>query len=464
MSRLTAIILAAGKGTRMKSSRSKVLHEVCGRPMLSYVVDAARSAGAEDIVLVINPEMIAVKDLFQDTVQYVFQEQQLGTGHAVQMAEGLIGNQPGEVLVLCGDTPLLTGDLLTDMIGLHHQTQAAATVLTAKLDDPTGYGRIIRSATGSVERIVEERDATLAERAILEINTGSYCFDAPSLFAALAKIGCDNAQGEYYLTDVIPILQAAGQPVQAHLAPEPMLTQGINNRLQLVSAEAFLRTQIRERHMLAGVTILDPASTFIDSEVTIGCDTVIYPFTILEGKTSIGENCIIGPSAQIKDSIIQAEACVRHAVLSEAQVGPKADVGPFTHLRPGTVLAEESRAGTFVEIKKSYIGPDSKVPHLSYVGDAKLGHRVNIGAGTITCNYDGVKKHLTVIEDDVFIGSNTNLVAPLTIGHGAYTGAGSTISRDVPADALGLERAEQKNIEGWAERRRQKALLRKKEE
>ncbi len=461
MSRLTAIILAAGKGTRMKSARPKVLHEVCGRPMLSYVVEAARAAGAEDIVLVINPEMTAVKDLFNDTVSYAYQEEQLGTGHAVRIAEGLVSQAAEEVLVLCGDTPLLAGNLLLDLIGVHRGSQAAATVLTAKLDDPTGYGRIIRSAAGTVERIIEEKDANPAEKAIVEVNTGSYCFDKKALFSALAQVGCNNAQGEYYLTDVLPIMQDKGQRVQAYLAPEPMLTQGINNRVQLAAAEAFLRAQIRERHMLAGVTIIDPASTFIDASVTIEPDTVNYPFSILDGNTIIEKNCIIGPSAQIKDSTIGAGAQVCYAVLQEAQVGPGADVGPFTYLRPGTVLAEKSKAGTFVEIKKSYIGPESKVPHLSYVGDATLGRHVNIGAGTITCNYDGVNKHPTVIEDGVFIGSNTNLVAPVTIGRGAYTGAGSTITKDVPTDALGLERAEQKNIEGWAERRRQKALLRK---
>lgn len=464
MSRLKAIILAAGKGTRMKSTQPKVLHRVCGRPMLSHVVDAARAAGAEDIILVINPEMVAIKELFQDTVKYAYQERQLGTGHAVQMAEDLIGKEAEEVLVLCGDTPLLTGNLLWDLVSLHRQARAVATVLTAKLDDPTGYGRIVRSGTGAVERIVEEKDANQSQKAIFEINTGSYCFDAPALFSALDQIGCDNAQGEYYLTDVFPIMQSTGRPVQAYLTPEPMLTQGINDRVQLAAAENFLRAQIRQRHMLAGVTIIDPVSTFIDATVTIGPDTIIYPFTILEGRTVIGDNCAIGPSAQIKDSTVEAEAHVRYAVLQGAQVGQRADVGPFTHLRPGTELAENSKAGTFVEIKKSYIGPESKVPHLSYVGDATLGRQVNIGAGTITCNYDGAKKHVTVIDDEVFIGSNTNLVAPVKIGRGAYTGAGSTITKDVPAGDLGLERAEQKNIAGWAERRRQKALLRKKEE
>ncbi|HHT70424.1 MAG TPA: bifunctional UDP-N-acetylglucosamine diphosphorylase/glucosamine-1-phosphate N-acetyltransferase GlmU [Firmicutes bacterium] len=464
MSELTAIILAAGKGTRMKSSRPKVLHELCGRPLISYVVDAARAAGAEDVVLVINPDMKAVHELFQDTVKYAYQEEQLGTGHAVQVAMDAVDERTGEILVLCGDTPLLSRELLQDLVAIHRLNQAAATVLTAELPDASGYGRIVRSAAGSIERIVEERDATSAEKAIREINTGSYCFAASTLFSSLEKVGCDNVQGEYYLTDVLPLLQADGGLVQAYLAPEPALTEGINNRVQLAVAEAWLRTQIRKEQMLAGVTIIDPASTFIDATVTIGPDTVIYPFTVLEGQTTIGGGCTIGPSVQIKDSTVKDGACVRYAVVSAAEIGVGADVGPFTHLRPGTVLAENSKAGTFVEIKKSHVGPESKVPHLSYVGDAVLGRRANIGAGTITCNYDGERKHITTIEDDVFIGSNTNLVAPVRIGRGAYTGAGSTITKDVPPGALALERAEQKNIDGWVERRRQKALLRKEEE
>lgn len=462
MSPLTAIILAAGKGTRMKSSRPKVLHELCGRPMITYVVDAARAAGAENIVLVINPEMTAIYDLFQDTVKYAYQEKQLGTGHAVQAAKSFLEQSAGDILVLCGDTPLLSSKLLTDLVKTHRLNQAAATVLTAELDDPSGYGRIVRSAAGTLERIVEERDATLAEKNIKEINTGSYCFEASVLFSALEKIGCDNAQGEYYLTDVLPLLQAEGHEVQAYLALESVLTQGINNRVQLAEAEAFIRAQIKKQHMLNGVTIIDPASTFIDTDVTIGPDTVIYPFTILQGQTAIDGGCTIGPSVQITDSIIKEGACVRYAVVQEVEVGAGSDVGPYTHLRPGTVLAENSKAGTFVEIKKSYIGPESKVPHLSYVGDAILGRRANIGAGTITCNYDGVKKHTTTIEDDVFIGSNTNLVAPVKIGRGAYTGAGSTIAKDVPPGALAVERAEQKNIEGWSEKRRQKLSCEKK--
>lgn len=455
MNPLTAVILAAGKGTRMKSSRPKVLHPVCGRPMISHVVDAARTAGAKDIVLVINPEMTAIKDLFGDRVKYAYQEEQLGTGHAVGAARSLV-DPTGEVLVLCGDTPLLAGPVLAELINAHRLAQASATVLTAELADATGYGRIVHSPTGAIERIVEEKDANPEEKAIREVNTGSYCFDAQSLFSALERVGCDNAQGEYYLTDVLPIMRTDGQLVQAYLASKPILTQGINNRVQLAEAEAFMRSQIREHHMLNGVTILDPNSTFIDAAVTIGADTVLYPFTILEGETVIEGNCIIGPSVQVKDSTIKEGTQVRHAVLQEVQVGPGADVGPFTNLRPGTVLAENSKAGTFVEIKKSYVGPNSKVPHLSYVGDAKLGNSSNIGAGTITCNYDGTKKHVTIIEDNVFIGSNTNLVAPVKIGHGAYTGAGSTIYKDVPPGALAIERAEQKNIEGWVEKRRQK--------
>ena len=448
----------------MKSTRPKVLHKLCGRPLISYIVDAALAAGADDIVLVINSDMTAVRDLFPDTVRYAYQEEQLGTGHALLAAEEVVQAKTGEILVLCGDTPLLSSDLLEQLVAAHRLKQATATVLTAQLADPDGYGRIVRSPAGTIERIVEERDATMAEKAITEINSGSYCFAASTIFSYLKKLGRHNVQGEYYLTDVLPLMQADAKLVQPYLASDPDLIKGINTRIHLAEAEAWLRAKIREEHMLAGVTIMDPASTFIDAGVCIGPDTVIYPFTVLEGRTSIGSGCTIGPSVQIKDSIIKDKARVHHAVVCQAEIGEKADVGPYTHLRPGTVLAARARAGTFVEIKKSHIGPDSKVPHMAYVGDAKLGCRTNIGAGTITCNYDGEQKQVTVVEDDAFVGSNTNLVAPVRIGRGAYIGAGSTISKDVPPGALAIERAQQKNIEGWVEKRKRNALLRKKKE
>ncbi|HHV57112.1 MAG TPA: bifunctional UDP-N-acetylglucosamine diphosphorylase/glucosamine-1-phosphate N-acetyltransferase GlmU [Firmicutes bacterium] len=456
MSQLAAVILAAGKGTRMKSKRPKVLHEVCGRPLVAYVVEAARAAGAAEVVLVINHEMNAVRELFGPDVKYAYQKEQLGTGHAVLAARPALSAASGDVLVLCGDTPLLSGELLQALVTRHREGAAAATVLTAELKDPTGYGRVVRDAAGEVEAIVEERDAAPAVKALREVNTGSYCFAAAPLFAALDEVGRENAQGEYYLTDVLGILRRGGRRVLALAAPEPALTQGINNRVQLAEAEAFLRDRIRRELMLAGVTILDPASTFIDAGVSIAPDTVIYPFTIIEGRSSIGRGCRIGPSVQLRDSRVEDGATVSQAVLVEAVVGPGATVGPFTYLRPGTVLAEGAKAGTFVEIKKSAIGAGSKVPHLSYVGDAQVGRGVNIGAGTITCNYDGFKKNATVIEDEVFIGSNTNLVAPVRIGRGAYTGAGSTITRDVPPGALALERAEQRVLPDWVKKRLEK--------
>ncbi|HHY92571.1 MAG TPA: bifunctional UDP-N-acetylglucosamine diphosphorylase/glucosamine-1-phosphate N-acetyltransferase GlmU [Firmicutes bacterium] len=456
MSRLAAIILAAGKGTRMKSERPKVLHELCGRPLVTYVVEAAQAAGTDEIVVVINREMDAVREVLGPGIKYAYQEEQLGTAHAVLAARTALDPEAGDVLVLCGDTPLLTGDLLTALVARHREGAAAATVLTAELTDPTGYGRIVRDAAGEVEAIVEERDAAPAIRALHEVNTGVYCFAAAPLFAALDEVGSENAQGEYYLTDVLAILRRNGRRVLAATAPEPVLTQGINNRVQLAEAEAFLRARIRREHMLAGVTLLDPASTFIDVGVTIGPDTIIYPFTIITGRSSIGRGCRIGPSVELRDSRVGDGATVSQAVLVEAEVGPEAVVGPFTYLRPGTVLATGAKAGTFVEIKKAVIGPGSKVPHLSYVGDAQVGRGVNIGAGTITCNYDGFKKNETVIEDEVFIGSNTNLVAPVRVGRGAYTGAGSTITRDVPPGALALERAEQRILPDWVKKRRAK--------
>ncbi|MGI6605251.1 MAG: bifunctional UDP-N-acetylglucosamine diphosphorylase/glucosamine-1-phosphate N-acetyltransferase GlmU [Firmicutes bacterium] len=461
MEKLTAVILAAGRGTRMKSDRPKVLHEVCGRPLLAYVIDAARAAGAEDVIVVINREMEDVREVIPAEVVYAYQDEQLGTGHAVLMARPYIKEDTKDVLILCGDTPCLTGDLLSSLVRTHRSEEAAATVLTAELSDPTGYGRIVRGSYGEVERVVEEKDAKPQEKTIREINTGSYCFQVNPLFQALTKVGTDNAQGEYYLTDVLTILREQRERVSAFIAPEPDDTQGINNRVQLAAAEARLRERIRREHMLAGVTIMDPASTFIDAGVSIGHDTVILPFTIITGRTRIGNNCRIGPNVDMKDSTVADGAEVCQAVLVEAEVGPRATVGPFAYLRPGTVLAAEAKAGTFVEIKKSQIGLGSKVPHLSYIGDATIGRGVNIGAGTITCNYDGFRKNQTVIEDEVFIGSNTNLVAPVHIGRGAYTGAGSTISRDVPEESLALERAEEKVIPGWVKKRKMRMACEK---
>jgi len=387
-------------------------------------------------------------------VEYAVQTEQLGTGHAVMQAADILRGYQGPVLVVCGDTPLLTVNTLQKLINAYQANNAAAAILTAFVDNPYGYGRIIRDQNGQVRRIVEEKDANEAERKINEINTGTYCFNSQLLFAALEQITAANQQGEYYLTDVIEIFVKQGLPVVAE-AGQTWEVMGINNRQQLAVAEKIMREQINAQWMLAGVTMLDPASTFIDASVTIGRDTIIYPWTLLEGKTVIGEDCVIGPQTRIKDSVIGEGTEVIQAFVVESQIGKHNTIGPYTYLRPGTNTGDAVKIGGFVEVKKSMIGDHSKVPHLSYVGDATIGKAVNIGAGTIFCNYDGKHKHPTIIADGSFIGSNTNLVAPVKIGENAITGAGSTITEDVPADTLAIARNRQTNLIGWVKKHKQ---------
>ena len=442
---MKAIILAAGKGTRMKSKINKVMHLVGGLPMIRHVLNAVKGAGVNDCFLVIGHGGDEIKEYLGDEVTYILQMQQLGTGHAVMQAEPHCNLKGESVLVLAGDTPLITEEIIKDLIETHKNNAAAATVLVTKVADPTGYGRIIRAENGRF-RIVEEKDASPAEKLVQEINTGCYCFDASELFVALKQVRADNEQGEYYLTDVLEIMQSSGQAVVTSFTADFEAVQGINNRLQLAEAEKILQRRIQRRLMESGVTIIAPETTFIGSEVRIGQDTIIYPFTIIEGKTVIGQDCKIGPGARIKDSIIGDMVEIDSSVVISSTIGDRVTIGPFAYLRPETKLARGVKVGDFVEIKKSIIGENSKVPHLSYVGDSNIGKNVNIGAGTITCNYDGVNKHRTVIEDNAFIGSNTNLVAPLTIGRGAKTGAGSTITKDVPEGVLAVEREKQRHI------------------
>jgi len=459
---LVALILAAGKGTRMKSALPKVAHLVGGRPMICHVLAAAAAAGASRRIVVVGHGAASVEEAARgEEVEFVLQAEQLGTGHAVMAARdklaGPSGTLTGTIMVLCGDTPLLTGGLLAELWQSHRAAGAAATVLTAVLPDPAGYGRIVRERGergGRVRKIVEQKDASPEELAINEINTGIYCFEAGPLFSALAEVGRENRQGEYYLTDVIGILAARGEKVWGMTAANWQETLGINSRLQLAEAEAILRRRKLEELMENGVTIMDPASTFVDAAVAIEPDTVIYPFTWLEGRTVIASGSSIGPNTRIRDCRIGKDAAVCFTYAYECEIGDGAAVGPFVHLRPGTVLAAGVRVGNFVEIKNSRVGAKSKIPHLSYIGDTDMGERVNIGSGAITVNYDGRQKHRTVIEDDAFIGCNSNLVAPVTVGRGAYIAAGSTITKDVPPKALGVGRARQSNIEGWVEKRR----------
>ena len=422
--------------------------------MIEHVLAAAKMAGAERNIVVIGFNAEQVRDQVGGGAEFAVQAEQLGTGHAVQQAAGLIGDFAGPVLVLCGDTPLLTGELLRRLVDKHNAAKAAATVLTAIMPDPTGYGRVIRDEAGRVRKIVEQKDALPAELAVGEGNTGIYCFDRRRLFAALAQVTCNNKQGEYYLTDVIGILTREDAVVEAVTADDYRQTLGINSRLQLAGAEKIIRRRKLEALMESGVTIMDPDSTFIDDEVEVGSDTVIYPFTWLEGSTEIGGYCEIGPNCRLTDSMV-GDNCRLHFVYAhECRIGSEVTVGPYVHIRPGTVLDRRVKVGNFVEIKNSQVGEHSKVPHLSYIGDTDMGARVNIGSGTITVNYDGREKHRTAIEDDAFIGCNSNLIAPVTVGRGAYVAAGSTITKDVPPVALGVARARQTNIEGWVNRRK----------
>ena len=449
----TALILAAGEGTRMKSDRPKVAHEILGMPMVSYVVRAAREAGCERVAAVTGHGADLVESLLPDVV-CVRQDRQLGTGHAVMCARDALAGFSGSLLVLSGDTPLVRPETLSGLVAMRESAGAALTLLTANLHDPSGYGRIVRNRDGGVDAIIEDKDLAPEQHSLTEINTGTYCFDSAVLFAHLDRLDTENAQGEYYLTDMVRLFVDEGLLVSAMATDEPHETLGVNSRVQLAEATAVLQRRINTRHMLAGVTMTAPELVWIGPQVTIGRDVEVLPMTFLSGRTTVGDRAVLGPNTRITDSRVGDDACVDSSVVKDAVIGPRAVVGPVAYLRPGTVLEEDSKAGTCVEIKNSRVGPGSKVPHLSYIGDAQIGSGVNVGAGTITCNYDGVQKHETVIEDGAFIGSDTMLVAPVRIGRGAITGAGSAISRDVPEDALGIERTEQRTVEGWAGRKR----------
>ena len=453
MSDLLAVILAAGKGTRMKSTLPKVLHHIGGKSMVQQVMNAADMAGAKRKVVVVGFGAESVETALGSQAEYVVQQEQLGTGHAVMQASGKLQDFEGTVMVLCGDTPLLQGETLAKLFAEHQTAKASATVLTACMPDPAGYGRVIRDESGQVLKIVEQKDANPQELMVNEVNTGIYCFERGALFDALNRINCNNMQGEYYLTDVIGILAKEQSKVWAVQVDDHQETLGINSRMQLAEAEKILRRRKLANLMDNGVTIMDIDSTFIDEEVCIGPDTVIYPFTWIEGATTIGTGCEIGPSSRIQNSSIGDNATLHFIYAHDCQIGNHVTVGPYVHLRPNTVLSDGVKIGNFVEVKNSQIGMGSKIPHLSYIGDTDMGEKVNIGSGTITVNYDGKKKHRTILEDGVFIGCNSNLVAPVTVGKGAYVAAGSTITKDVPSEALGVARARQSNIDGWTNKK-----------
>ena len=454
MSKLLTVILAAGKGTRMKSRLPKVLHKIGGKPMVEQVLCAANAAGSERNVVIIGFGAEKVKEHLAGRAQFAMQEEQLGTGHAVMQARDILADWDGTVLVVCGDTPLLTPELLKNLCKEHEAQGAKATVLSAIMADPTGYGRVIRDEEGVVVKIVEQKDASEEEKLVDEVNTAIYCFDAKALLGTLDSLTCNNAQGEYYLTDVIGILRDRGERVWAVVADDASEVQGINSRVQLAQAQQVMKERKNRQLMEAGVTIIDPASTFVDTDVEIGMDTVLYPYTWLSGKTKIGENSVIGPNVMVEDSVIGNDVQMKFVYAHECTVKDGVTVGPYVHLRPDTVIENHVKIGNFIEVKNSTVGEGSKLPHLSYIGDTDMGARVNIGCGTIMVNYDGQHKHRTTIEDDAFIGCNSNLVAPVTIGRGAFVAAGSTITKDVPDDALGVARAAQKNIDGWAEKKK----------
>lgn len=459
---LAAVILAAGEGKRMKSRRAKVLHRLAGRPMIEHVVRAALAAGAERLVIVVGVqgEQVAahLRSAFPAVpLRFAEQTERLGTADAVRRAApGLRGFQ-GTVLLLCGDVPALPASALRDLLKRHRRGQAALSVLTAEPDDPAGYGRIVREKGGAILRIVEERDAAPEVRALREINSGTYCAEWPVLAAALRRITPDNAQGEYYLTDAVRLLLARGRKVLAVRHPEAAEALGVNSRGQLALLARRFNQRLIEKWMDSGVTFLDPSSAWVDDDVQVGPDTEIHPGVTLEKGTRIGRGAVIRRGVRLTGCTVADEAeILDYTVAVDAVIGPRCKVGPFAHLRPGTRLAEECKIGNFVETKKASLGRASKANHLSYLGDAAIGQGVNIGAGTITCNYDGVKKHLTTLEDGVFIGSDTQLVAPVTVGRGAYVASGTTVTQDVPPESLAISRVEQKNVEGWVERRRLK--------
>ena len=455
MSDFVTVILAAGKGTRMKSALPKVLHKAGGKAMVQQVLDAAKAAGARRQVVVTGFGGEQVREALGDQAEFVTQEEQLGTGHAVKMTAPLLKGEQGTVMVLCGDTPLLTSALLKKLFDEHVAAQAKATVLTAVMPDATGYGRIIRKADGSVEKIVEHKDATEAEREVREVNSGIYCFDAQALFSSLEHVTNDNVQGEYYLPDVLEILQKQGEKIWAVAANDYEETLGVNSRAQLANAERILRQRKNDELMAAGVTIIDPATTFVDSDVTVGRDTILYPMTYLESGTTIGENCEIGPSVRIQNTKIGNGVSGQFLYAHDAVVDDNVKLGQFVHLRPNTHLFEGVKIDNFIEVKNSNIGKGSKLPHLSYIGDCDMGENVNMGCGTITVNYDGKKKFRTKIGNNAFVGCNSNLVAPVTVEDNAYIAAGSTITQTVPKDALAVARARQKNITGWLDKRKQ---------
>ncbi len=468
MQEIISIILAAGKGTRMKSDLVKVLHPLLGVPMLSYPVELSlKDIKVEKTILVVGHQADKIKEKFKDPrIHFVLQEEQLGTGHAVLQALPFLQSFNGTVLILCGDVPLVKMETLRSFIDTFWRNESNLSVLTAVVENPSGYGRIIRGPTGWLERIVEEKDGSDDEKLIREINTGIFCIKAPFLIDGLKEIGQENAQGEYYLTDLVEIGRKRGVRCSAHMVADPTEVMGINTRADLAVANEVLRQEKVMDLMLSGVTIIDPKTAYADKTVEIGKDTIVHPNCVLQGKTKIGERCVIESNARIVDSLIGNEVLVRsNSVITESKIDDGASIGPFAHLRPLTEIKTKAKIGNFVEVKKSVIGKGTKANHLTYIGDSLVGEEVNVGAGTIVCNYDGFEKHQTIIGDRVFVGSNVELVAPVKVGSRSSIGAGTTVTKDVPEGALAISRVRQKNIKGWSKKMdlRQKKNKKKKD-
>jgi bifunctional UDP-N-acetylglucosamine pyrophosphorylase / glucosamine-1-phosphate N-acetyltransferase len=455
-SEIHVVILAAGQGTRMKSRMAKVLHRLAGKPLIEHVLRAAQALHPATVTMVVGHEADSIRSFVgeQPNMGWVLQEPQLGTAHALQQAEPRLAGKHGTLILLSGDVPMLRATTLRRLVDTHQTARAAATIVTAIVDRPYGYGRIVR-ARGRIARIVEERDASPKDRQVREINGGIYAFDLAPLFDALRGIASQNAQGEYYLTDLVAIYRRRKLRVETLLVENPHEIRGINSRTELAEVSRIVRQTKNEELMAAGVTMIDPATTYIDPDVQIGPDTVIHPGVAIEGQSRIGAACEIHSNVRIVDSEIADKVVIQDfCLILGSRIAESGSVGPFAHLRPDSVVGKGAKVGNFVELKKTTLGPGSKANHLAYLGDATIGAKVNVGAGTITCNYDGTSKHPTVIEDEAFIGSDTQLIAPVRIGKGAYVGAGSSITEDVPPGALGIARGRQTNVAGWVERKK----------
>ncbi|MBC2262004.1 bifunctional UDP-N-acetylglucosamine diphosphorylase/glucosamine-1-phosphate N-acetyltransferase GlmU [Listeria sp. FSL L7-0091] len=450
MSKRYAVVLAAGQGTRMKSKLYKVLHPVCGKPMVEHVVDQISTLDVDKVVTIVGHGAEKVQEHLAGKSEFVKQDEQLGTAHAVLQAKSELAGKEGVTLVVCGDTPLIEASTMEALLKYHHEKRAKATILTTVIEDPTGYGRIIRDDLGIVEKIVEHKDATEKEQRISEINTGTYCFDNKALFEALENVSNDNVQGEYYLPDVIKILKDADEVVAAYKMESFEESLGVNDRIALAEASKLMQRRINENHMRNGVTLVNPESTYIDIDVKIGQDTVIEPGVMLRGNTVIGDDCVVTSGSEIVSSVIGERVHVRNSSIFESKVGDDVQIGPYAHLRPESDIHNQVKIGNYVETKKAVVGEGTKLPHFIYMGDAEIGKNVNVGCGSIAVNYDGKNKAKTIIGDNVFVGCNSNLIAPVKVGDRAFIAAGSTITKDVPEDALGIARAKQDNKLGYA--------------